>query len=51
MPVLGIGIVLYKSSPTRKLSDLSEVALAVIVVVAAVGVVDPPLHPSGGFFP
>jgi hypothetical protein len=39
------------SNPTRKLSDLPEVILATVVVVAAVGVVDPPLPPSGGFFP
>jgi hypothetical protein len=39
------------SGPTRKLSDLSEVILAAVVVGAAVGVIDPPLPPSGGFFP
>jgi len=39
------------SGPTRKLSDLSEVILAVVVVGAAVGVIDPPLPPSRGFFP
>ncbi len=39
------------SGPTRKLSDLSEVILAVVVVGAAVGVIDPKLPPSGGFFP
>jgi len=39
------------SGPTRMLSDLSEVALAVVVVGAPVGVLDPPLPPSGEFFP
>ena len=43
MPVLGIGLVL--------LSNLSEVILAAVDVGAAVGVIDPPLPPSGGFFP
>jgi hypothetical protein len=36
---------------TRELSDLSEVILAAVDVGAAVGVIDPPLPPSGGFFP
>ena len=40
------------SGPTRELSDLSEVILAAVDVgAAAVGVIDPPLPPSGGFFP
>jgi len=39
------------SGPTHELSDLSEVILAGVVVVAAVGVVDPPPSPSGGFVP
>jgi hypothetical protein len=39
------------SGPTRELSDLSEVILAAVDVGAAVEVIDPPLPPSGGFFP
>jgi len=39
------------SSPTHKLSDLSEVILAAVVLGVTVRVVDPPLPPSGGFFP
>jgi len=39
------------SGPTCELSDLSKVILAVVVKGAAVGVIDPPLPPSGGFFP
>ena len=51
MPVLCIGLVRAISGPTRKLSYLSEVILATVDVGAAVGVIDPPLPPSGGFFP
>ncbi len=51
MPVLGIGLVLVISGPTRELSDLSKVILAAVVVIAAVGVIYPPLPPSGGFLP
>ena len=39
------------SGPTRELSNLSEVILDAVDVGAAVGVIDPPLPPSGGFFP
>ena len=39
------------SGPTRELSELPDVVLAAVVVIAAVGVIDPPLPPSGGFFP
>jgi hypothetical protein len=38
------------SGPTRKLSKLPEESLAAVVVVAAVGVIAPPLPPAGGFF-
>ena len=52
MPVLGIFLYCAISGPTRELSNLSEVILATVDVVgAAVGVIDPPLPPSGGFFP
>jgi hypothetical protein len=37
--------------PTRELSELPDVTLAVVVVMAVVGVVDPTPPPSGGFFP
>ncbi len=39
------------SGPTRELSELPDVTLAVVVVIAAVRVIDPPLPPSGGVFP
>ena len=39
------------SGPTREPSELPDVTLAAVGVIAAVGIVDPPLPPSGGFFP
>ena len=39
------------SGPKRNLSELPDVTLAAVVVIATVGVIDPPLPPSGGFFP
>ncbi len=51
MPVLGICLVLCDSGPTREPSELPDVTLAAVGVIAAVGIVDPPLPPSGGFFP
>jgi len=39
------------SGPTREFSELPDVTLAVVEVIAVVGVGDPPPPPSGGFFP
>ena len=51
MSVLSIGLVLCDKRPTRELSELPDVTLAAVVVIAVVRVVDPPPFPSGGFFP
>ena len=51
MFVLGIGLVLCNKQPNMRAYELPDVTLAAAVVVATAGVVDPPLPPSGAFFP
>ncbi len=47
----GIGPIIAKIGPTRKLSKLRETMLALVVEIAVVGVMDPPPPPSGEFLP